>query len=285
MSRSSTGPTDHARGRMREDLDPERENRLRRTMSFTSTKSAGPLGAKDGKGLLDSVKSLYATITKGSKKKNGSVKSSGSSHDAWFDRGQHTGSRPQPPPRKNTSTTHLSDSGAYTHYRDDGDRSSRVYSDATTGRTWSAYSPSRATSTTSIARTALGTARGHETRHTQSRSMSSGVGRVTPPSPAAGRPRPQPQPRSRPERRSTHRVAASGSREDVHLENRDLPRFEDRRRERSAAGRFFGQEDTDVEERERPAPDMRRMLLSNVNVSRKKSMSKEADARPMIRAV
>ena len=59
------------------------------------------------------------------------------------------------------------------------------------------------------------------------------------------------------------------------IDNRNAPRFEpERHRERSRNSRFFGQEDDygledEVErERARPPPDMRRLLLSNVNSHR-----------------
>ena len=52
---------------MRSDLDSERESRLRRAMSFTSGKSSDGRGRKrseSSKSFLDSMKSLYATISK-----------------------------------------------------------------------------------------------------------------------------------------------------------------------------------------------------------------------------
>ena len=66
----------------------------------------------------------------------------------------------------------------------------------------------------------------------------------------------------------------SSSMEPAHMvhgfrgENRDPPKFE---KSRDANSRFFGQgpeDDSQVVERSRPPPDMRRYLLDNVNRSR-----------------
>ena len=74
---------------MRSDLDSERESRLRRAMSFTSGKSSDGRGRKrseSSKSFLDSMKSLYATISKraSSPSKAGSSVG-GSRYEAQFD--------------------------------------------------------------------------------------------------------------------------------------------------------------------------------------------------------
>merc|ERR1712165_422766 len=59
-------------------------------------------------------------------------------------------------------------------------------------------------------------------------------------------------------------------------ENRDAPRFEEERQRRQRGqvrSRFFGQRDEDdLRRNARPAPDMRRLLLNNINMSRSKSI-------------
>ncbi len=65
-------------------------------------------------------------------------------------------------------------------------------------------------------------------------------------------------------------------------DNRDQPRFEpERHRERLGHARFFGQDtDLDEAERPRPAPDMRRLLLNNVNSNR--STNRNLDTKPAV---
>ena len=63
--------------------------------------------------------------------------------------------------------------------------------------------------------------------------------------------------------------------------NRDPPKFE---KERDANSRFFGQDisdDSEVVERSRPPPDMRRYLLDNVNHSRKLNAKQPSVIRAM----
>ena len=93
ISRSSAdGPTASAAPiKRRDDLDAEREGRLRRALSFSGRgrKNPGDSGGSENRttngkattngggtnGIIGSVRSLYATITKGTKKKGGHVSS------------------------------------------------------------------------------------------------------------------------------------------------------------------------------------------------------------------
>jgi len=79
----------------------------------------------------------------------------------------------------------------------------------------------------------------------------------------------------------------------MESENREPKRFEEERQVRQRGqvrSRFFGQQedgggDSDPDGRRlehRPPPDMRRLLLNNVNLSRSKSMSKDLDQRPSV---
>jgi len=85
-------------------------------------------------------------------------------------------------------------------------------------------------------------------------------------------------------------------------ENRDPPRFEEERQRRQRGqvrSRFFGQRDEDDSEamdpeaddlrrNARPAPDMRRLLLNNINMSRSKSIGNDLDQKhqpSVIRAI
>lgn len=69
-------------------------------------------------------------------------------------------------------------------------------------------------------------------------------------------------------------------------ENRDPPKFE---RKRDNTNRFFGQpgsnmnDDSEVVERSRPPPDMRRFLLDNLNTTRNNSkISNVASKQPSV---
>lgn len=85
-------------------------------------------------------------------------------------------------------------------------------------------------------------------------------------------------------------------------ENRDAPRFEEERQRRQRGqvrSRFFGQRDEDDSEamdpeaddlrrNARPPPDMRRLLLNNINMSRSKSIGNDLDQKhqpSVIRAI
>ncbi|CAB4056173.1 unnamed protein product [Lepeophtheirus salmonis] len=70
--------------------------------------------------------------------------------------------------------------------------------------------------------------------------------------------------------------------------NRETPRFEPERQQRGYGSRYFGQDnnDSEVDVRERPPPDMRRLLLNGVNESRRNAMNKEIETKSIpIRAV
>ena len=62
------------------------------------------------------------------------------------------------------------------------------------------------------------------------------------------------------------------------LENRDPPRFESHRHRDLSSSRYFGQDD-DSDDRERTAPNMRKFLLSNVNLARRPSMTRDPESR------
>ena len=84
-------------------------------------------------------------------------------------------------------------------------------------------------------------------------------------------------------------------------ENRDPPRFEKDRQNRQRGqvrSRFFGQRDEDdseamdpeadeVRRMQRPPPDMRRLLLNNINMTRSKSIGNDLDQKQpsVIRAI
>ena len=91
MSRSS-GDRLHGRTAMRSDLDSERESRLRRAMSFNSGKSSDRGRKKEGRkeSFIDSMKSLYATISKRATSPSKAGSSTGGSRrsrvtNEWFD--------------------------------------------------------------------------------------------------------------------------------------------------------------------------------------------------------
>jgi hypothetical protein len=122
--------------------------------------------------------------------------------------------------------------------------------------------------------------------------------RATPPT------RPTPTPRGPTNRVNKTRLSISSNRSSMEPQqnhymvnghsqqhqnaNRDAPRFE---RTRDNTNRFFGQgnldanDDSEIVERSRPPPDMRRYLLDNVNSSRSKNMSPVAKQPSVIRAM
>lgn len=301
---------------MRGDLDSEREGRLRRAMSFSSTKSDKPVTSTksphDHKSFLDSVKSLYASISKaatGSKVHKGSDSRVSAANKAWFDQGGP--SPPQRPPRKPRSTSSAED------------RSHRSTSSLNV----------RKKNVASLNQSFQGTRyhQQHQPHHQRSDSFVDGgasqqrqweVHSTSSLPRQPQRPMPQPRTAATPQQQqpswkqqtSTWKQPSLGQRRTSSLsrdtsvrtgrssseainayatpDNRDAPRFE---RSRDTSSRFFGQrsgaagqvdDDSEVVERSRPPPDMRRLLLNNVNVSRSKSMSKTLDQKPsVIRAI
>ena len=252
MSRSSAENGYRSGGKYRSDLDSERESRLRRAFSFNS-KSSGrdhsnkqPVHDSNKKSFLGSMKSLYATI----KKKADSVLL------------EKENRQPSRPPRKHRSSSHLASNGDA--------KPNSVYSDNTTGRSWSGYAGSLQRKFSSKPRNTAAVSSHNISSRARSRSPENAFNSLE--RPARGR---------KVERRKTMSAFDTAMRE-----NRDPPKFEDYKRDRSHGSRFFGQDD-EIDERERPAPDMRRHLLNNVNLARRKSMnSKEAEGiKPVIRAI
>jgi hypothetical protein len=266
MSRSSldNGPAVSAKQQhtLRQDLDSEREGRLRRALSFNNGRRSRE-GKSESKSILGSVKNLYATFKKMTHHPDtlGANKS-----------GYEIEEKPVRPPRKHRSSSYLASngSGSINGRQPAGDNS--LYMDNVAGRSWSAYSTEGSNNFPQK------TARTHSLKPmTQSGENILGHSWS-----AYSRTSGQAQEHNehlRKGRKVERRQTMSSA------DNRDPPRFEDRRRDRSE-GRFFGQDDQ-VEERERPMPDMRRLLLNNVNMSRRKSGStKDLEAaRPTIRAI
>ena len=305
--RSNLKQTDHHRsmGTLRGDLDAERTGRLKRAMSFTShDRGRRSSTGSDSKSLIGSFKSLYASLTKSGKKdKENRVNAA---NRAWFD---HDGQgAPKRPPRKTRSTASSMASGysgynkrhnkSSTHLNQDFDRprastggsSFDVRDAGGASRSWEMYSSN----------SNLKSSRHH-----------SPAPRKTPPQRAS------PPRRSSPPRRPSRPVsaapaspttiassAASMARERATrverrktmsgIENREPRRFEEERQVRQRGqvrSRFFGQQDEgdsdqDGRRESRPPPDMRRLLLNNVNLTRSKSMSKDLEQRPsVIRAI
>lgn len=323
---------------LRSDLDDDRAGRLKRAMSF-STKSVGPLGAGGsragsvsrpetpsqpkatgtgtGLGLLGSVKSLYATIRRGSK--TGKENKTPSNDQTKFDNGID---KPQRPPRKHQSSSSVTsgNSGQFNSLdrRQTGKGSSRhsqpslSASQNDLGNKWSVYPPPQ---TQQQQQHQYQQQQQHPSRQVQHHSSSPVTRRETMPTRRDGTSTLRRDTTSSLTRHATsqhrndnrqyqstssfvmspgsvgsggsgrHR-SSSRSRFD-EIDNRNAPRFEpERHRERSRNSRFFGQEDDEsledeVErERARPPPDMRRLLLSNVNSHR--STSKNLDVKPSV---
>ena len=299
--RSSSGaPT----ASMRSDLDSDRAGRLRRAMSFTSTKSNGNPSkvssskTTESKSLLGSVKSLYATITRGNKKnknnKDKDTNSGGFAPKEWFasSKARRGINPPSAPPRKHRSTSQLGGSTSHISDVSAGNRSWNAYngnhsntSSLKRSRPNSYHPASSAPRSGGIMRGGSNYHNQQQQHHTTSTVNISSNDHMTNYS-------------SDPKRRSSRveRRKTISSYDDL-MENRDPPRFEDYRNRHSRpgsslsgnGGRFFGQpsgeDESDEHEdrrRTRPAPDMRRLLLNNVNVSRRKSMSKDPEEKPRV---
>jgi len=299
MSRSS-GDRLHGRTAMRSDLDSERESRLRRAMSFNSGKSSDRGRKKEGRkeSFIDSMKSLYATISKRATSPSKAGSSTGGSRrsrvtNEWFDSsptrggagggGRRQTAPPSAPPRRGRSSLNLN--GGSSVYSDDNRTSPWTTPAGSMKRTSTLVSSGRSQSrpsntvTRSTVNLRYGGNGGESNEEERKRSRSGGNSRI--------------------ERRKT-----ISSYDDVP-DNRNLPRFESasgggssrrsvavmhgggggnnresmsiRSDASSRGGRVFGQSedggaDSDVGgSTRRPAPDMRRLLLNNVNTARKKS--------------
>lgn len=183
------------------------------------------------------MKSLYATLSKAT------LKSPQRPKTPTFAANSRDASAPKRPPRKPRSQSSMSDHQQ--QYRSMSSLNMSKQSRTTLdGRTWDVHST---TSSTLPRRSSVAT-------------------------------KPTPTPRTNPNLRPTSRMSSktrlsisSAEPSMVHGfrgENRDPPKFERQRDDRS---RFFGQDisdDSEVVERSRPPPDMRRYLLDNVNKSR-----------------
>jgi len=232
---------------MRADLDKERAGRLRRAMSFKDTSTRGSAGPGSVAGsassapktsFMDSMKSLYATLSKATISKAASKTST---------TGQ---SPPKRPPRKPRSQSSMSD-----HNRSNSSLYIPKESSKTTldGRTWNVHSSSSTLP------------RSFNSRPSPSSTLPrSSYSRPTP----APRPAPPPKPINRGSSKTRLSISGTSRASSVMSDNRDPPRFE---RQRDFNNRFFGQDITDDNEvvaRSRPPPDMRRHLLDNVNATR-----------------
>jgi len=275
---------------LRADLDTERAGRLRRAMSFkdTSRGAASEISASNSNSaggpkasFLDSVKSLYATISKAALSK---VPQRPKTPTFSTDNGS---SPPKRPPRKPRSQSSMSDINNHHKSMSSLNTMSKAQSRTTLdGRTWDVHSGVPATNSSTLPRSS----------------------RLATPTRPIPQPRPSTQnaPSHAPTRGSKTRLSiVSGTASNrsssmerssnpnpnnsgshmVHgfrnqTENRDAPKFE--KRERDTTSRFFGQgpvvsdgDDGEVVERSRPPPDMRRHLLDSVNRSRSNATPKQ----------
>merc|ERR1719414_2542665 len=201
---------------MRADLDKERAGRPRRAMSFKDTSTRGSAGpgsehsasSAPKTSFMDSMKSLYATLSKATISKASKTSTAQSP--------------PKRPPRKPRSQSSMSD-----HNRSN----SSLYipkQDKTTldGRTWNVHSSSSTLP------------RSFNSRPSPSRSSYS---RPTP----APRPAPPPKPINRGSSKTRLSISGTSRASSVMSDNRDPPRFE---RNRDFNNRFFGQDITDDNE-------------------------------------
>lgn len=260
---------------MRADLDNERAGRLRRAMSFKDTSRGAPTPGSDYSGtgsnqpkssILDSMKSIYATLSKAALSKANKLSTISSKGT----------SPPVRPPRKPRSQSSMSD-----HHRS--------MSSLNTSRQdhRSMTSLNRPSAPQPASRTMI------DGRHWDMHSTTSST------LPRSSRPTPTPRNGSQPRSSvSKTRLSISGASvrsssmepNNPHMvhgfrENRDPPKFE---RKRDNTNRFFGQpgsnmnDDSEVVERSRPPPDMRRFLLDNLNSTRNNKISNVASKQPSV---
>jgi len=255
---------------MRSDLDNERAGRLRRAMSFKDTsKSAGSEYSATGSGanqqpkssFLDSMKSLYGTLSKAALSKLPKNK------------GMEPSSPPKRPPRKPRSQSSMSD-----HHRSMSSLNTTTRQDHRSMSSLTRSAPAPQPSSRTLIDGRQWDVHSSTTSSTLPRSAST----TTRPTPT---PRNGSQPRSSVSKTRLSISGASARSSSVEpnnpymansgfRENRDPPRFE---RQRDNTNRFFGQagsdmnDDSEVVERSRPPPDMRRFLLDNLNTRRNTS--------------
>ena len=188
---------------------------------------------------MDSMKSLYATLSKATISKVSTAKT--------------PQSPPKRPPRKPRSQSSMSDQHRSLSSLNIPKDPSKTTLD---GRTWNVHSSSSTLP------------RSFNSRPSPSRSSYS---RPTP----APRPAPPPKPINRGSSKTRLSISGTSRASSVMSDNRDPPRFE---RQRDFNNRFFGQDITDDNEvvaRSRPPPDMRRHLLDNVNATRGRNAMKQ----------
>lgn len=275
---------------IRSDLDSEREGRLKRAMSFNSSKSLDRNRRESSsKSLLDSVKSLYSSIKKSGKKKksNKATRPESASKD-WFDRGSTGSSTPTRPPRRHR----LSSQGS-SHYREPSRApEGSQYTDNSSGRHWQTYSASTGTSRHQSPHSTLtkpqpkpryrGYGGSSVNLSSQQQQPANGT-TYNKTSSVVTRSHPSDSLSRRGRTAKVERRKTIASYDDLG-ENRDPPRFEEHRRRDLSSSRYFGQDD-EVDERDRPAPDMRKYLLSGVNLARRQSMTRDPETRPMVKAI
>ena len=371
-------PHHRSMGTIRKDLDNERSGRLKRAMSF-STHERRPTGKKksppddnsdlngpssngNNRTFLGSMKSLYASLRRGSVQSQKKEKENrvSAANRAWFDDG--TDQEPIAPPRKTRSqVSSLSGGKGPGSYQ----KSNRAYSHSSTNiatransKIHTSHSIGRHKSPPKLTPPKITTKSLELTGNRQWDVYSSKTNRAKSPprssikptdnqvsnaipasdtTPSKGQSR-QKSPLSffsgklggSSKQRGSEATnnannendiaesAATMARDRQHRvdrrravstyetnrgnENRDAPRFEEERQRRQRGqvrSRFFGQRDEDDSEamdpeaddlrrNARPPPDMRRLLLNNINMSRSKSIGNDLDQKhqpSVIRAI
>merc|ERR1719510_203826 len=360
-------------GTIRKDLDTERSGRLKRAMSF-STHERRPSNKKkspeddasqlngssevgNNRSFLGSMKSLYASLRRGSVQSQKKEKENrvNAANRAWFDDG--TDPEPKAPPRKTRSqVSSLSGHGgsgqiprnnrAYSHSSTNipsaTRHNSKIHSSNTTGRRKPAANTSKSfeasgerqwdiySSKTNRAKSPPLTSTKSSDNHAMDNSLA-------PQASSTKRQSRQKSPlsffseklgggskhqvneisnttadsntiaesaatlaRERQNRVDRRRTVSSYETNNANS-NRDAPRFEEDRQRRQRGqvrSRFFGQRDEDDSEAmdpeadelrrmHRPPPDMRRLLLNNINMTRSKSIGNDLDQKQpsVIRAI
>ena len=356
-------------GTIRKDLDSERSGRLKRAMSF-STHDRRPSNKKkspgddnstlnssspieNNRGLLGSMKSLYASLRRGSVQSQKKEKENrvNAANRAWFDDG--TTPEPKAPPRKTRSQVSSMSGGGGS-----GPRNNRAYSHSSTNIPSAIRHNSKihSSNTTGRLKTGANTSKSFEaTGQRQWDIHSSKPSRAKSPDKTPTKssdvvdnsPAPQPAPTKRQSRQKSPlsfftEKLGGGSKNHVNEtnnntadsntiaesaatlaqerqnrvdrrrtvssyetnnanSNRDAPRFEEDRQRRQRGQvrtRFFGQRDEEDSESmdpeadelgrmHRPPPDMRRLLLNNINMTRSKSIGNDLDQKQpsVIRAI
>merc|ERR1719219_49832 len=223
-------------------------------MSFKDTRSPGSESGRTTPkaSFLDSMKSLYATLSKATLSKSPSRPKMPTSKN-WFEKDS---SPPKRPPRKPRSQSSMSDhrrSLSSLNMEKEPKGSGGASKTTLDGRTWEVHSSGASSTLPRSSLRPMPTPRGSLPKPNKTRLSISGSGSV---------------------RSSSMEPAAAAASSNAHMihgfrgENRDPPKFE---KQRDSNNRFFGQDiadDSEVVERSRPPPDMRRYLLDNVNRSR-----------------